>query len=156
MATPTFNATGVNGLTPLEFVNGGYAGALAATGNTVRVEVQELDIRTLEHATPGGEWVCQRTAGSGKRRVIWHVQLKATSEANLNTIEVIISHYLWDGRAYALTDGMGRSTSYATLRRDGTERVGPRLAQPGGARLQAWRLSFDILWPQPTMAYTEL
>lgn len=150
MSTPTYNASGANGLTALSFANGGMGERLSATGNTVIVEVEEVEVHSQEYSTPGGAWVCQRTLGTGKRRVIWHVTLAAVSDAKLNEIERFIADYLYDGSAYALTDGFGRSTADATLRRDGTRREGRRIAAPGTRRLQRWRLAFDVLRPFST------
>ncbi len=97
---------------------------------------------------PGVDWKAQRVLGRDGRLVIWRAQLAAESDANLNTVESRIEAYLNDGRAYALTDGFGRSTSYAVLRRNGTRRDGRRITTTSGKVLQRWTLTFDVLWPQ--------
>lgn len=148
MATPEFNSTGVNGLTTLKFENSGMSSKLSATGNTVRVRVGTVQVRTVDAAPPGVDWTIKRALGVAPRQVIWDVRLKAASDANLNTVESAIEAYLADGRAYALTDGKGRSTTQAVLMPQGTERIGFRERVSGGAVVQVWRLTFHVLIPR--------
>lgn len=147
MSTPVFNASATNGLSRLEFVNSGMSSLLSASGNTVSVTVGVPEPRTVEAAPVGGNWTISRTAGVGPRRIVWDVLLKCASEANLNTVESKIEAYLLDGRAYDLTDGRGRSTTYAVLVGSETRREGRRVRTLTGW-LQRWRLVFSVLSPQ--------
>lgn len=147
MSTPAYNEVGENGLTPLIFADGGMTGNLSTSGNAVRVRVGRPQPRILEYAPVGGDWTLRRTLGQGPRRVVWECALKSPNDAALNDIEAEIDSYLVDGRAYALTDGFGRDTDWAVLVSEGTEPVGSRMTTTTGAKVQRWRLTFDVLLP---------
>ncbi len=147
MATPTFNDAETNSLNKLKFENGGMDTDLSGSGNTVVVQVSEPEYKELSASPVGQGWTMRRTIAARSRRVVWECQLKAVSAVAMNRVEAQIELYLSDGRAYALTDGWGRTAAKAVLRREGTERIGPRRITTGSAYIQRWRLTFDVLAP---------
>jgi hypothetical protein len=145
MAVPTYNAAGAGGQVALSFINNGMTSRLSADGNVVQVTVGDIVPRRVDSSAPGADWTVQRTLGIGPRRVVWNVTLKTDTEADLRTVERDIEAYEWDGHPYTLTDGMGRTGSYATINR--AARVGKRERTPTGKFLQRWRIEFVVLLP---------
>jgi len=148
MTTPTYNDAETNGLSKLEFGPSGMGGLLSSTGVTCRVTPDPIDVSSVTFAPPGADWMGHRVLGKHGRAVRWETQLKCDDNASLNAVEAAIEAYLNDGRAYALTDGFGRSNSYAILQRAGTGRRDRRVPLQSGAVLQRWGLVFLVLWPQ--------
>ena len=142
-----FNSSGVNGLTPLVPVNGGFSGKLSADGNVCNDEVDPIGTKSFSSTGPGTDYETRQLTGTRGRLVRWRWRIKATSVANMNIVEGVLAGYVADGRPYALEDNDGRTTSRAVLLgpEDGTRIIRQRRVVVGGAVIATWQLVFRVL-----------
>lgn len=155
MSQAVYNNAQTNGLLKLEPKPGGMGGILAATGNTLRVEVGSLISKRMTFTGLGTQWSASRVTGYMPRIVTWHWQVKtegASAESDMNGVELRIEAYIDDGREYILADNKSRSNAYAILTSD-SRRVGMRRRTPNTqpAYIQDWLLVFELLWPSTSL-----
>ena len=144
----SFNSTGADSLTALVPVNGGFDDKLSDTGNVCNVQVDSIGTKSYLSTGPGTDYVVRQLTGTRPRRVTWLWRIKATSAANMNCVEALIEQYIAGGKAYALEDNVGRTTTRAVLLgpEEGTGRIGRRQTLAGGGAVLAnWRLVFQVM-----------
>ena len=152
MSSWVYNDLETNGLAKLKPYNGEMTpdspGAppldklLATTGNALRTVTQTPGVRRIDAAPPGADWTASRMIGLGPRVVTWNWQICAVSEGYLYQVQRRIEAYLFDGRAYTLSNGTLSSSSVQLL---DAKPDGAPLALLGGRWLQRWTLQFRVL-----------
>ena len=109
--------------------------AVAGTSSKIRVEVGELKRASELFAFPGVDGVFERFGGVRDRPIWWRGQLRAASDAALNTLEAGIEAEIRAGRAATMVDAWGRAFEECVVR--AYRRRGPRARDElSGAVLQ--------------------
>lgn len=118
--------------------------AIGGTDSVVRVLVGSLRRSTVRFGFAGIDGIFRHDLGGRGRDIVWRGQLRAASNAALNTIEQTLEGYVSDPRAFTLVDSWGRTYTDCAL--DGFERRGARRNDSvTGQALQDFELTFEQL-----------
>jgi len=118
--------------------------ALAGSDSEVHVELGPLTRATSSFSFPGLDGVFERNLGVRERVIVWRGQLRAASDAALNTLESAIEQELRAGEEKTMTDAWGRSHELCVLK--SFARRGPRRRDElTGEALQDFEFEFTQL-----------
>lgn len=119
---------------------------LAGSESLVNVLVADASAETVSFAFPGIDGVFRHHLGMRERLIRWKGQLRAASDAALNTIESDIEDAVADPGAFDMVDSWSRTFADCVL--DRFTRMGPRQRHPvTGSALQPFELHFTQLNP---------
>ncbi len=118
--------------------------ALAGAGSLVNVVVGEVKAETQTFAFPGIDGVYRHHLGMRSRPIVWRGQLRASSDAALNTIESGIEAAVANPGAFTMVDSWSRSFADCVCER--FVRTKPRRRHPTrGDALQPFEVHFAQL-----------
>ncbi len=118
--------------------------ALAGTESLVNVLVGGASAETVSYAFPGIDGVFRHHLGMRSRSIEWRGQLRAASDAALNTIESAVAQAVADPGAFDVVDAWSRTFPDCVC--DRFVRNGPRRRHPvTGYALQPFELHFTQL-----------
>ncbi len=118
--------------------------AIGGADSVVRVLIRSPRRSTVSFGFAGIDGIFRHDLGGRGRGIVWRGQLRAASNAALNTIEQTLEGYVSDPRAFTLVDSWGRTHTDCVL--DEFERQGARRNDSvTGQALQDFELTFEQL-----------